>query len=71
MRGAVITQASAHDRQRIGRRQDGAMPGARVVGVAVRDHRSIHRTQRVNEKSPRLAEQTAGQHFQPCRGMRH
>ena len=71
VRGAAVTQPRAHDRQCVGCRQHRAMAGARMIRVAMRDHRPIHRPQRVDEEPARLAEQAVWQYFQPCRGMRH
>ena len=36
----LVAIARRHDRQRVGRRQDGAMPAAGVIGMAVRDQRA-------------------------------
>ncbi len=69
--GVALAQPRPHHRQRVGRRQHGAMARAGVIGVAVGDHRAVHRPQRIDEESARLAEQAVGQDFQPGRGMRH
>ena len=53
--GEILAVAQAHDVERLLRRQHGAMAGAGVVGMAVRDQRLLDRPGRIDVKAAGLA----------------
>ena len=62
--GEVFTAADRHDRERFGRRQDGAVAGAGMVGVAVGDDGALHRLHRIDEEIAVGTVKTAGLWFE-------
>ena len=58
--GEFLAIAFGHDRQGLGRGQDGAMTGAGVIGVAMGDHRPVHRPDRIDIKIARRAVESRG-----------
>ena len=77
----ALAHARPHDGQRLGRRQDGAVAGPGVVGMAVGDHRAFHRAHRVDGEAAGQAVQALGRdpepgfrvrrHGRPDRSSRH
>jgi hypothetical protein len=49
-RALLRTVAAFHDRERLGRRQHGAMPAARMIGMAMRHERARLRRRRVDPR---------------------
>ena len=58
--GEILAIARGHDGQRLRRRHHRAMAGARVIGMAVRNHRTVHRPHGVDIE-------VAGGAVEPCR----
>ena len=54
--GTALAHADTHDRERLGAGQHMRMAGARVIGMAMGNHRTLNGTGRVNEKSAGKAE---------------
>ena len=69
--GPVLAQARAHQRQSVRTGEHRLMARARVIGVRVGNHRTVHRPQRIDEEAARLAVEALRQGLQPGRGMRH
>jgi hypothetical protein len=67
---AALAHAHAHDREGFGRRQNGAMPGPGVVGMAMGDDGTVDRAHWIDEEAARLAEQALGQNAKPAFRMR-
>ena len=53
--GKIFAAAKPHKIERFLRRQHGAMPGAGVVGMGMRNHRPFHRSGRIDVKTTELA----------------
>ena len=53
--GEILAIARGHDREGLRRRHHRAVAGARVVGMAVGDHRARHRPHRIDVEIARRA----------------
>ena len=56
--GEIVAVAQAHDVEGLLRCQDGAVPGTRMVGVAMRDEGLFDRTGRIDVEATGLATHT-------------
>src|SRR5690242_20173200 len=56
----VLAIAQPHDVERLLRRQHRAMAGARMVGVAVRNHGALDRAHRIDVEVARFAAEAGG-----------
>ena len=68
--GFAGNPAGPHQRQRRRAGEHGAIAGARMVGMGVRDDGLVHRADRIDEEAAGLAIKALRQHAQPGFGMR-
>ena len=62
--GEVLAVAKPHEIERLLRRQHGAMTGARMVGMGVRNQRALDRPRRIDMKGTELAAHAGGRRNQ-------
>ena len=69
--GEVLSITLGHDGQRLGRRQNGSVAGARMIRMPMRDHGTIHRADRVDVEISRRAIEAGRRRSQQVFGTDH